>query len=93
MIIATIGNAKLKLETVKDAEALLDIANLGMLIEKSYDLNYKDYFYVGQGEKRIGIEIIEGDTIHPFEHHLEIISARAAAEKAKEEAKIAAVSA
>lgn len=93
MIIATIGNAKLKLETIKDAEALLDIANRGTLVESNYDLSYSTYYYVGQGQKRIGIEVIEGDTIHPFEHHLEVQAAHDAKEKAAEEARKAAVSA
>lgn len=69
MIIATIGNAKLQIETLKDAEALLDIANRATLIVTSYDENYRDYQYVDEGEKRVTIEIIEGNRLLSFDEH------------------------
>jgi hypothetical protein len=87
IIIATIGNASLKLENLKDAEALLDIANRATLVEKTYDLDYRDFHYISQGEKRIGIEVIESNTIHSIEHYHEVLAARAAKEKAAAEAR------
>jgi hypothetical protein len=87
MIIATIGNASLKLENLKDAEALLDIASRATLVEKTYDLDYRDFHYISQGEKRIGIEVIESNTIHSIEHYREVLDARAAKEKAAAEAR------
>ncbi len=69
MIIATIGNAKLQIETLKDAEALLDIANRATLIGTSYDENYRDYQYVDEGEKRVTIEITEGNRLLSFDEH------------------------
>ncbi len=69
MIIATIGNAKLQIETLKDAEVLLDIAIRATLIVTSYDENYRDYQYVDEGEKRVTIEIIEGNRLLSFDEH------------------------
>lgn len=72
MIIATIGNAKLQIETLKDAEALLDITNRSTLIGTSYDENYRNYQYVDEGEKRVTIEITEGNRLLSFDEHRKI---------------------
>lgn len=93
MIIATIGNAKLQIETLKDAEALLDIANRATLIGTSYDENYRDYQYVDEGEKRVTIEITEGNRLLSFDEHRKIEQHRAEKMRlAKEAAESAAAS-
>lgn len=76
MIIATIGNATLKLETLKDAEALLDIASRATLVEKTYGPDFRDFYFLSEGEKRMGIEIIESTTIHMLEEFNELKAAR-----------------
>ena len=86
MIIATIGNTKLKLENLKDAEALLNSTIRATLIGKSYDASYRDYQYIDDGEKRITIEVTEGDKVLTFKEHQEI---KAAMRKAEEAAKAA----
>ena len=94
MIIATIGNTKLKLENLKDAEALLNISSRATLVGTSYDSDFRDYQYVDEGEKRITIEVTEGDKVLSFDEHTKIKEARAekerkakaAAEAAKAEA-------
>lgn len=86
MIIATIGNTKLKLENLKDAEALLNIASRATLVSTSYDANYRDYQYVDEGEKRITIEVTEGDKVLTFDEHQKIKEARAEKERKAEEA-------
>ena len=72
MIIATIGNAKLRLETLKDAEAMLDIVSRTTLVGTSYDENYRDYQYVDEGEKRVTIEITEGNKLLSIDEHRQI---------------------
>lgn len=69
MIIATIGNTKLMIETVKDAEALIDIANRATLIESTFDAEYRDYQFVSDGEKRLSIDIVEGKKLLSLEEH------------------------
>lgn len=86
MIIATIGNTKLKLETLKDAEALLNIASRAILVGTSYDANYRDYQYVDEGEKRITIEVTEGDKVLTFDEHQKIKEAHAEKGRKAEEA-------
>lgn len=86
MIIATIGNTKLKLENLKDAEALLNITSRATLIGTSYAASYREYQYIDDGEKRITIEVTEGDKVLTFEEHQEI---KAAMRKAEEAAKAA----
>ncbi len=76
MIIATIGNAKLKLETLKDAEVLLDIASRATLVEKTYGLDFRDFYFLSEKEKRMGIEIIESTTIHTLDEFNELTAAR-----------------
>lgn len=76
MIVATIGNSTLKLETLKDAEALLDIASRATLLEKTYDTDFRDFYFLSEGEKRMGIEIIESTKIHTMEELNELKSAR-----------------
>ena len=77
MIIATIGNAKLQIETLKDAEALLGVGERATLIGTSYDENYRDYQYVDEGEKRVTIEITEGNRLLSFDEHRKIEQHRA----------------
>ena len=76
MIIATIGNSILKLETLKDAEALLDIASRATLIEKTYGQDFRDFYFLSEGEKRIGIEITESTPIHTMAEFNELKAAR-----------------
>lgn len=91
MIIATISNAKLQIETLKDAEALLDIANRATLIGTSYDENFRYYQYVDEGEKRVTIEITEGNRLLSFDEHRKIEQRRAEKMRlAKEAAEAAA---
>lgn len=90
MIIATIGSTKLKLENLKDAEALLNIAARAILVGSTYDADYRDYQFVDEGEKRLTIEVTEGDKILTFEEHQKIRAARAEKEKAAAEAAKAA---
>lgn len=91
MIITTIGNAKLQIETLKDAEALLDIANRATMIGTSYDENYRYYQYVDEGEKRVTIEITEGNRLLSFDEHRKIEQHRAEKMRlAKEAAEAAA---
>lgn len=91
MIIATIGNAKLRLETLKDAEAMLDIVSRTTLVGTSYDENYRDYQYVDEGEKRVTIEITEGNKLLSIDEHRQIELNRAEkVRRAKEAAEAAA---
>ena len=91
MIIATICSAKLQIETLKDAEALLDIANRATLIGTSYDENFRYYQYVDEGEKRVTIEITEGNRLLSFDEHRKIEQRRAEKMRlAKEAAEAAA---
>ena len=70
MIIATIGNAKLKLEKLADAEVLLNIASRATLVGTGYGMDYQDYQYISDGEKRLVIEVTEGDTLISYAEHL-----------------------
>lgn len=91
MIIATIGNAKLRLETLKDAEALLDIANRATLVGTSYDENYRDYQFIDEGEKRVTIEITEGNKLLSIDEHRQIeLNRQEKARRTKEAAEAAA---
>lgn len=90
MIVATIGHTSLKLESIADAEALLSITSRATLVAKSYDLNYRDYHYIDQGEKRIDISVIEGETILTFDDHRAMADAHAEKERQAKAAKQAA---
>lgn len=76
MIIATIGHTQIKLDTLQDAEALLNIFNRAELIETSFDSKYRDYAYIKEGDKRISIEITEGDRILSLDEHTKIAAER-----------------
>lgn len=78
MIIASIGSTKLVIETLKDAEALLDIFNRSTLVEQSFDVEARDVYYTSEGEKRICIEITEGSKIISLAEFREIRAAREA---------------
>lgn len=81
MIIATIGNSHLKLDNLQDAGALFGIVSRATLVEKSYDLNFRDFYFLS-GEKLISVAVVETDTIHPFEYCLEVQNAREAKQTA-----------
>lgn len=85
MIIATIGNTKYQLETLKDAETLLDIIHRSTLVEQTCDAEYREYAYIATGQKRVNIEITDGNTILTRDEHL----ARQAESLARKEKKAA----
>ncbi len=85
MIITTIGNSILILETLKDAEALLDIISRARLVEKTYGQDFRDFYFVSESERRIGIDIVEGCSIHSMEEFKELKAAR---ERKDEESRI-----
>lgn len=70
MIVATIGHHTLVIETLKDAEQLLDIFSRATLVDKTYDIDYRYYYALEPNKPRIALEIVEHCTIHTFEERL-----------------------
>jgi len=64
---------------------MLDIVSRTTLVGTSYDENYRDYQYVDEGEKRVTIEITEGNRLLSFDEHRKIeLNRQEKARRAKE---------
>lgn len=62
MIIATIGSTELVIESLNDANALLDIISRAVRIDERYSSDYTKTFYIKQDGLRVAVRIV-GETL------------------------------
>ena len=77
MIIAKIGDTILKLDSIKDAETLLNIYAKAEHLEKSYDEEYEEYHHPASHKNTLTVEITTEATIVSHDEHLQKKAAKA----------------
>lgn len=77
MIIATIGNVTMRLASINDAEALMQISARSAVIDDAWDENSARYYYPDLRDQTINISIVNDALMVTEEVHQSRVKARA----------------